>query len=1551
MRRSQREQRRTRSSLRRSFQPLVECLEDRLVPVVGLPTDFAEVAIVDSGLASPAALEVLPDGRVLVALQGGTIRVVQNDALLSDPLITLSNVDSAGERGLLGITLDPNFATNNHIYVYYTANASATPTLPFSHNRLSRLTVTGGTAVNEQVLWELPSIGTAIWHMGGAIHFGPDGKIYVSVGDHQMPATAQSMTSMFGKIHRLDVSGPTATIPTDNPFYATATGDNRSIWALGLRNPFTSAFQPGTSRFYLNDVGEGTWEEVNDGAPARNFGWPTTEGPFTPASFPAFTNPLFAYRHSGAAITGCAVSGGAFYNPAVAVFPTTYAGKYFFQDFCSGWIKTLDPATAMVSDFATGLRFPVDMRVSDDGAIYYITRGAPTGGLPATGGIGKIVYTANPNPLITRQPASQTVARAEPAAFTVTVASPTPVTYQWQRNGADIPGATAAGYTISATVAADTGARFRVIATNAVASVTSNEAVLTVIDSARPTGTITSPAAGATYRGGDTVAFAGTAIDPEDGPLPASAYTWQIDFHHDTHVHPFRPPTSGITGGSFVVPTNEHPEGTLSFRIYLTVRDSAGLTHSTFRDITPERSQVTLTASHPGLRVNVNGQPRSLPLTINAVINTELMLDAPLVQAAGGTTYEFVSWSDSGPAAHTVLVPAADTTYTATYRPALFTFISDLPFSLPPINGWGPIERDRSNGEQPAGDGRPITLNGVVYAKGLGVHARSEATFDLAGQYTYFLSDVGLDDEVAERGTVSFEVWADGVRLFDSGVMNGSSPTRSVAVNVTSRNQLRLIVLDGGDGNGSDHADWANAQLTHRPRPTGLRARSPSATQVALTWLNNGNESGTLIERSLDGGVFEGIAVAGPGATSFSDAGLVPGAYLYRVRSAGEPEAPPSNTVRVTLGSALIDQSGGFVNPDLFIQNGGTRVTPNAEAVGTFAGHQDVGTVGAPGSAAFADGIYTVRGSGADIWGTADAFHFVYRPLVGNGEIVARVTSVGATDYWAKAAVMIRDGVAANARHAMVVITPPGHDEASFQRRLSTGGSSTAFDAGVGSGPAGSWIRLVRSGDSFSGFRSADGVTWTELGAPVTIPMAESVFVGLAVTAHNNDGRLNTSTFDNVSVMGNTPPLVPPAQLTDGATSFQAGSIFSTGQLGVSHFLAEFTFQVRGGTDTSAIADGVAFVIQTSGPQALGGTGGGMGYAGLRGSVAVKFDVWDNEGETNNSTGLFADGRYPSVPQAGSGDVNVPLAGTGIDLLSRRPFHVSMVYDGTALNVTLRDTVTGAFASQSYVVDIPALVGSTTAYVGFTGATGSLRTINEVQSFRFQARPAASLHPDPCDPTKTALVAFGTSGNDTISFEWAGTDVELFLNGVSQGIYSPTGRLLGFGLAGDDNLSVPGDMRLPVWFFGGDGDDHLKGGRGDDVLVGGAGDDHMNGSRGRDLLIGGAGGDRLSGGRDDDLLVAGTTAFDAHFAALCAVADEWTADRDLDTRADNLRGTGEGPRLNGSFFLQAGGEARTVFDDGIEDRLDGGSGEDWTFAADDGEAPDDFAGELFDDLD
>src|SRR5262249_14360225 len=158
-----------------------------------------------------------------------------------------------------------------YVYLYYTAT---TPTI---HNRVSRFTAAGDVAVagSEAVLLNLNTLSSATNHNGGALHLGPDGQLFIPGREHGHPPAAQALTNLLGKLLRINKDG---TIPADNPFYTVASGQNRAIWALGLRNPYTFAFHRTTGRLFINDVGENTWEEIDDGIRGANYGWPETEG-------------------------------------------------------------------------------------------------------------------------------------------------------------------------------------------------------------------------------------------------------------------------------------------------------------------------------------------------------------------------------------------------------------------------------------------------------------------------------------------------------------------------------------------------------------------------------------------------------------------------------------------------------------------------------------------------------------------------------------------------------------------------------------------------------------------------------------------------------------------------------------------------------------------------------------------------------------------------------------------------------------------------------------------------------------------------------------------------------------------------------------------------------------------------------------------------------------------------------------------------------------------------------------------------------------------------
>ncbi len=618
-----------------------------------LPPGFTETQVV-TGLSSPTAMAFAPDGRLFICQQGGKLRVVKDGVLLTASFLTVP-VNSNGERGLLGVTFDPAFATNGFVYVYYTA------TTPAIHNRVSRFTASGDVAVagSELVLLELDNLSSASNHNGGAMHFGSDGKLYVAVGENATPSNAQTLANLLGKMLRINKDG---TIPTDNPFFGTATGKNRAIWALGLRNPFTFAVQPGSGRILINDVGQSDFEEINEGIAGANYGWPHSEGPTTN---PAHQGPLFWYGRGSSNTTGCAITGGTFYNPTTGQFPPSYTGSYFFADYCNGWIRRLDPASGNAVLFATGVASPVDLQVAPDGSFWYLARG--------TGSVWRVEYTDDQSPQITSHPVDVTASVGQPATFSVTASGTPPLSFQWQREGANIPGATSASYTIASATLPDNGATFRAVVSNTFGSDTSNSATLLVTSNSAPHATITTPANGTFYTAGQVVSYAGTGTDPETGALPPSAFTWRVDFHHDSHNHPFVPATTGAASGSFVIPQTGETSANVFYRIHLTVRDAGGLTHSTFSDLVPRTATVTLASNPTGLQLTLDGQPVTTPFSTLGVVGVLRTLGALSPQTSGGSPYAFQAWSDGGAQTHEIVTPSTSTTYTAAYVPSTGT--------------------------------------------------------------------------------------------------------------------------------------------------------------------------------------------------------------------------------------------------------------------------------------------------------------------------------------------------------------------------------------------------------------------------------------------------------------------------------------------------------------------------------------------------------------------------------------------------------------------------------------------------------------------------------------------------------------------------------------------------------------------------------------------------------------------------------------------------------------------------------------------------------------
>ncbi len=781
-----------------------------------LPAGFTETF--SSGLSSPTAFGVAPDGRIFVCEQGGKLRVIKNGALLATAFVTLT-VDSLGERGLLGVAFDPAFLSNQHIYLYYTVPGSP------AHNRLSRFTANGDVAVagSELPLLELNNLSSATNHNGGALHFGADGKLYVAVGENANPGNAQVLTNLLGKLLRVGVP-PAALIPTDNPFYGEASGNNRAIWALGLRNPFTFSVQPGSGRIFINDVGQSDWEEINDGAAGANYGWSLCEGPCDPPD-PDYVDPFYYYANDGIA---CAITGGAFYNPLLPQFPADYTGDYFFAEYCADWIKRIDTVSGTVTGFATGASSPVDLQVDHEGNLYYLARG--------NGRVYKVTYTGSSSPVITEDPESQLISFGSPVTFSVSASGAAPLSYQWQRNSVDIGGATSSFFTIASVAAADDGDQFRCRVSNSFGNATSAQALLTATSDDPPTASILTPPAGTTYAAGATIAYTGAGTDPEDGALPSSALTWRVDFHHDTHFHPFVAPFSGATGGSFVIPTLGETSPNVWYRIHLSVADSAGLTNETFRDVIPQTSTMTLATNPTGLQLTLDGQPFTAPQDIVGVVNVTRSISAPSPQSSGANTYTFVSWSDGGARTHNISTPATDTTFTAVFSSGSTPTPTQTPTrtSTPtptrtptrtPTPGPGPSVSGISPRSGPAAGGTGVTITGASFLAGatakVGGIAATGVSFVDGSHLTAStppltpatLNDVTVTNPGNATGTL-VEGWfadfldvpqsngfhADIEKVFRNGVSAGCGAGNYCPTSLVTRAQMAVFLLKGEHG-------------------------------------------------------------------------------------------------------------------------------------------------------------------------------------------------------------------------------------------------------------------------------------------------------------------------------------------------------------------------------------------------------------------------------------------------------------------------------------------------------------------------------------------------------------------------------------------------------------------------------------------------------------------------------------------------------------------------------------------------------------------------------
>ena len=631
-------------------------------PVTGLPDDLQRT-ILTGVLNEPVDFQFLPDGTILIAEKGGAIRAYQNDQLRDTPLITLST-QTANERGIGGLQVDPDFETNHYIYVSYTAADN--------HDQLARLTVSGYTGdqtaealtvdpTSHDVLYRMAD-EAANYHHGGTMQFDPEGNLFWSVGDNFDFVNSQDLSNPHGKILRLNVRtlnpDGTATVPIDNPFVGVA-GALPEIYAYGLRNPFRFVLTP-TGQLLAGDVGGAAWEELNLITPGGNYGWPVAEGNCTNCSF---VNPIYAYPHVAAPGVPGAISSVLVYT-GDALGPE-YKGKVFIADYALGWMKelTLDSQYSSLIDehmFDPEAGTTVQLRQGPDGKIYQLTIYPGTlSVIEAAGGnrTPKAVITATRtdgySPLTIGFSSSGS---SDPEG--------SPLTYSWDfgdsSSSTDVSTDASPSWTYTA------NGKYTVTLTVSDGEKTSQTTQQIVVGSTAPTVTILTPTTNAPYNAGDTISFTGTATDAEDGTLPDSAYKWTVVFHHADHVHPFADNIIGKSG-TITIPTDESNLDTTWYRLTLTVTDSSGLSTSSSVDVKPRLVNLTFTSTDPDAVYTIDGIPHKGTYTETAVVGVRRTVDVSSPQTTVDGPLIFGDWSDGGSQKHTITTPGIDTTYVVSF--------------------------------------------------------------------------------------------------------------------------------------------------------------------------------------------------------------------------------------------------------------------------------------------------------------------------------------------------------------------------------------------------------------------------------------------------------------------------------------------------------------------------------------------------------------------------------------------------------------------------------------------------------------------------------------------------------------------------------------------------------------------------------------------------------------------------------------------------------------------------------------------------------------------
>lgn len=653
-----------------------------------LPPGFSNSVV--ATVPAPTALTWTPDGRMLVNSKPGRVIVRHEDGTRTTALDISTRVCDDLERGLVGIAVDPAFAANRYVYLYYThkVRGSCGGSGPNPANRVSRFVLGDDDTIapsSEKVLLD-HMVSPEGHHIAGDLEFGADGFLYISVGDGVCSLVrrtrcgptndnSQLLRLPHGKILRVTRSGRPA---ASNP-YADARGSRwctrpagvpagggpcKEIFASGFRNPFRFARKPGTSQFYVNDVGLHTWEEVDLLRKGRNYGWNDREGHCRRDSATdcgpvrGSTNPIHDYRHGDCR----SITGGAFVPSGVWA---GWGGSYLYSDFSCGKIFRLRRAadgSLRRSTFVSGASGPVHLRFGPDGdgtALYYLSY--------FTGTVHRISRSATNSPPVADfgyRPDGRTVsfsgaASRDPDGEPIT-------TWAWEFGDGSTAETTTPAVTHAYAADGPVQVTLTVVDSRGQSSAPTTRTVH--VGEHPPELVITTPGPAARFAVGQTVALTAQASDDEDGTLPGSAITWTLRLRHGNHFHPYLGP---VAGGS-VTTTYPAPEDLVAARTSrlvatATAVDSRGLTTTVRRALLPRVAELTFRTLPAGGRLVVGGTPHVTPLTVQSWVGYVFQVRAP-DQRINGVPTEFGRWSDEGARQHDITTPAVATEYVARFR-------------------------------------------------------------------------------------------------------------------------------------------------------------------------------------------------------------------------------------------------------------------------------------------------------------------------------------------------------------------------------------------------------------------------------------------------------------------------------------------------------------------------------------------------------------------------------------------------------------------------------------------------------------------------------------------------------------------------------------------------------------------------------------------------------------------------------------------------------------------------------------------------------------------